>query len=79
MNSRLLHHIWASWKVAAHKIGDFQARLLLNIFYFLILSPFALGVKMFSDPLQIRSQNVPQWLPREKKPLASARDPKRQF
>jgi hypothetical protein len=75
----MLRYLLASWKVAAHKIGDFQARLLLNIFYFLVLTPFALGVKMFSDPLRIRRQNLARWLPREKETLASIQGPRRQF
>jgi hypothetical protein len=59
----MLRYLWERWKVAAHKFGNFQARFLLNIFYFLVFSPFALGVKMFSDPLRIRRQNLSQWLP----------------
>jgi hypothetical protein len=75
----MLHYLWERWKVAAHKLGNFQARLLLNIFYFLVLTPFALGVKMFSDPLRIRRQNLARWLPREKETLASTLGPRRQF
>ena len=46
--------LWQRWKVVARKIGDFQARLILGAFYFVILAPFALGLKIFSDPLQLR-------------------------
>jgi|RhiMetdeSRZDD1v2_1073273.scaffolds.fasta_scaffold131966_2 hypothetical protein len=68
----MLHYFSERWKVAAHTFGNFQARLLLNIFYFLVLTPFALGVKMFSDPLRIRRQHPSQWLPAEKKTIASS-------
>jgi hypothetical protein len=75
----MLRYLWERWKVAAHKIGNFQARFLLNIFYFLVFSPFALGVKMFSDPLRIRRQNLSQWLPRDKETTSSTQGPRRQF
>jgi hypothetical protein len=75
----MLRHLWEHWKVAAHKIGNFQARFLLNIFYFLVLSPFALGVKMFSDPLRIRRQHPSQWLPSEKETIVSSEGARRQF
>ena len=45
--------LWAAWKHLAHKIGNFQARLLLTVFYFVIVAPFALKVRLFSDPLQL--------------------------
>jgi hypothetical protein len=47
--------LFARWKVIAHKIGEFQSRLLLSFFYFVFFAPFAVGLKMFSDPLQIKS------------------------
>ncbi len=43
-----------AWKSLAHKIANFQARLLLSLFYFVALTPFALRVKIFSDPLQLK-------------------------
>lgn len=43
-----------AWKGIAHKIANFQARLILSLFYYLILTPFALRVKIFSDPLQLK-------------------------
>jgi len=44
---------WERWKVIAHKIGNFQARLILVIFYFVVVPPFALIVKLFKDPLTL--------------------------
>jgi hypothetical protein len=46
--------LWERWKVIAHIIGNFQARVLLTAFYFLIVPPFALIVKVFKDPLALR-------------------------
>ena len=47
---------WERWKVIAHAIGTFQARVLLSLFYFLIVPPFALIVKL-KDPLALRRRN----------------------
>lgn len=46
--------LWERWKAAARAIGDFQARLLLTLFYFVIVTPFGLAVRLFSDPLRLR-------------------------
>jgi hypothetical protein len=70
----LFNVLFARWKVIAHKIGEFQSRLLLSFFYFVVFAPFAVGLKMFSDPLQIRSFHG--WLTRndaEEDPVESAR------
>jgi hypothetical protein len=50
----LLRRLWERWTVIAHIIGNFQARVLLTAFYFLIVPPFALIVKIFKDPLGLR-------------------------
>lgn len=55
---------WARWHVIGEAFGDFQARLFAVLFYFTLFAPFALGVRLFSDPLHIR--RPPQnWLQRE--------------
>lgn len=75
----VLKVLWAAWTRVAHRIANFQARLLLSIFYFVVLAPFAVAVKLFSDPLQLRPALVAAWLQRERhegEPLVLAR---RQF
>jgi hypothetical protein len=60
----MLKRIWEAWKRIAHKIGNFQARLILTILYVILVLPFGLAVRLFADPLQIRKK--PQgWLDRE--------------
>ena len=54
MKPPLWRRLWEGWKVVAHAIGNFQARLLLSLFYFLVVPPFALLVKLFMDPLRLR-------------------------
>jgi hypothetical protein len=67
--------LWEWWKRVARRIGDFQARLILLLFYFLILGPFALAVRWGSDPLAIKAGNLPGWRPRAERagaPMARA-------
>ena len=55
---------WAWWKRVAHRIGTFQARVLLTFFYYVILGPFALVLRR-SDPLAIEPGAARGWRPRE--------------
>jgi hypothetical protein len=52
---------WAAWKALAHKIGNFQARVILSIFYASLVLPFGLAARWFSDPLRIKKRPE-QWL-----------------
>lgn len=42
------------WKGIAQAIGNFQARILLTVFYFVVVLIFAFLVKCFTDPLRLR-------------------------
>lgn len=50
----LLRRLWEGWKRVGRKIGDFQARVLLTLFYFVLLAPFAVVVRLKADPLGIK-------------------------
>lgn len=54
----MLRSIWRRWLVLAHKIGTFQSRILLTLFYFVIFLPFGLAVRVLADPLHIKSQSA---------------------
>ncbi|MGH7774856.1 MAG: hypothetical protein ACREQA_21740 [Candidatus Binatia bacterium] len=58
---RVLKAAWACWKIVGRKIGDFQARMLLSVFYFVILGPFALVLRWRSDPLAIKPGTSRGW------------------
>lgn len=61
----MLRTIWRRWLVLAHKIGTFQSRILLTLFYFVILAPFGLAVRALSDPLHVKSRSAPAgWVQR---------------
>ena len=64
----LLRKIWDGWKKIARKIGDFNARVILTIFYLILLMPFALLVKAFTDPLEIKKNSKKGWHLREENP-----------
>jgi hypothetical protein len=49
-----LKRIWEAWKRIAQKIGNFQARVLLTVIYSVLVLPFGLAVRLFSDPLRIK-------------------------
>jgi hypothetical protein len=73
----VLRRLWEGWKRFGRKMGDFQARLLLTVFYFVILAPFALVIRFNADPLGLkRSDGGWQPVTRTGDPLERAR---RQF
>ncbi len=52
---------WRAWSRLAHKIGNFQARVLLTVLYVVMVLPFGLAVRWFGDPLRIKRRPT-QWL-----------------
>jgi hypothetical protein len=50
-----LKALWRIWKATAFRIGLIQSRILLTVLYWVVVAPFALAVRLFSDPLQIRA------------------------
>jgi hypothetical protein len=68
--------LWERWKRIARKIGDFQARVLMTVFYFAIFGPLALVVRWRSDPLAIKPGTPRGWGHRDARagaPMAQAR------
>jgi hypothetical protein len=63
-----LKKLWEGWKKIAHIIGNFQARVLLTIFYAILVLPFGLAARLFADPLRIkRPPNT--WLDHPNEPI----------
>ena len=56
-----LKRLWAAWKRIARRIGDFQARLLLTLIYAVLVMPFGVVVRLFSDPLHVKKRPA-NWL-----------------
>lgn len=59
-----LREVWQVWKRIARRVGDFQARVFLLAFYFVVFCPFALVVRWGSDPLAIKKGTPKGWRPR---------------
>ena len=57
----MLKRVWQGWKRLAQAIGTFQARVLLTIFYAVLVLPVGVLVRLFSDPLRIRRRPM-HWL-----------------
>ena len=60
----LWRRAWEGWQRFAHVIGNFQARVLLAVFYFVVVPPFAMIVKLFKDPLHMHKPAGTFWLDR---------------
>jgi hypothetical protein len=61
-------------------MGGFQSRILLGLFYFLIVTPFGMGVRIFSDPLLLRQvRRLSNWIPRNDTTPAHLDEAKKQF
>lgn len=58
-----VRRLWEGWKRVARRIGDAQARIMLTVFYFVVLAPFALAVRALSDAMRFGAP--PAWLSRE--------------
>ena len=59
---KTLKRAWEAWKRLGKKIGNFQARILLTIFYVVLMFPFGIAARLFSDPLRIKKRPQ-EWLP----------------
>lgn len=61
----LLKRLWQSWANFSRRMGSFHGRIVLSLFFFTVVTPFATAVRVFSDPLRIRHRTeVTHWLPR---------------
>jgi hypothetical protein len=54
--SNFVRRLWSTWERFGHRLGSFQSLVILSFLFFIIVSPFAIAVKWFSDPLRIKRQ-----------------------
>jgi hypothetical protein len=57
----MLQKFWKGWKAYGHFLGNLIARVAMMIFYFTVFVPFAIGVRLFSDPLQTKTEPAKLW------------------
>ena len=77
--NQILAALWNRWRIFGQKLANLQARLLLFVFYYTIFAPFALGLKLLSDPLRLRRQSTDTWLERPPSDTDNVTLAKRQF
>ena len=56
-NMNFFKKIWGIWSAFSLRMGNFQGRLILLLFYFSIFAPFGIIYKLFRDPLHLRSSS----------------------
>ena len=78
-SASLIRRAWVWWKRVARKIGDFQARILLTVFYFLFFAPFALAIRFLTDPLSIKNNDNPEWEIKSQSEGTTIEQARRQF
>jgi len=74
-----LRSLWTKWKAFSQKMGSFQSKTILSLFFFLFVTPFALGVKLFSDPLRIKLPSSSTYWLSKKEPKNNLEEYRRQF
>ena len=55
-------HLWRGWQQVARWIGNQLSRVVTTLAYVVVIPLFALGVRMFADPLALKPQS-PRWSP----------------
>ena len=58
-----LRQAWEHWKLVAHAVGVVQTRILMVIFYFILVMPLGLMMRLRGDPLHLKPRNVGNWTP----------------
>jgi len=74
-----LRKLWTWWKGFAHKLGNAQSRLILLLFYFIVIPPFAMILKRVSDPLGLKKSSQTGWRPVEAAKSDSLEASQKQF
>lgn len=77
--SKTLRNLWQWWKRVAVRVGDYQARIILTLFYFVVFAPFALVVRLATDPLSLKKGRPRGWQLRERDESTSMEWARRQF
>ena len=61
---KLLKLLWRRWLPIAQAIGNFQAQVILSVFYFVIFLPLGMAFRLFADPYNLKKilkTNFSKW------------------
>ncbi len=61
---------WERYRLFGHILGDFQGQVFNLLFYFTIMLPFGIGMRLLGDPL---GQKLPARWP-EREPVGNTLD-----
>jgi hypothetical protein len=60
-----LRKFWHAWKAFGRFMGNLFGRVVLSIFYFTIFVPFAIGARLFTDPMRLKGSRTALWSSRK--------------
>ena len=75
----MLKALWRGWLIIAKKIGNVQSQLILALVYFVVVTPFAMAVRILKDPLNLRGVASWHWFSQDNQPTPTLDWFKRQF
>ena len=75
----MFRRLWRGWTRVGKTIGDVQARVLLTVFYFVVVAPFAVGITLLGDPLAVKPRTPRGWRVRTALPGSPLERALRQF
>jgi hypothetical protein len=63
-NFRGFKRLWEGWKALSIRLGNYQSRILLALFFFPVVIPFGIIVRLFHDPFRRKVHPVDsRWTP----------------
>ena len=54
-STNLFKRAWEGWKLFAAEMGHVQGSLFMGFFYFIVVTIFGVGAKIFTDPMGIKT------------------------
>ena len=68
---RALGPVHRRWMHAAMVIGEFNSRVILGVFYYLVMAPVGFVRRLFGDPLNrgLGDRTTSVWVKRERQPV----------
>lgn len=70
--------VWEHWKRTARAVGIVQTRILMVGFYFVLVLPLGLVMRMKGDPLHLNAPKGTNWVPHHDEEV-SVESARRQF
>lgn len=70
--------LWHGWKIVSRWIGNQISRIVTSVIFIVVLPFFAVGVRLFSDPLEIKPM-APRWVPLPPPPANALDDARNGF